>query len=208
MFLAFSKFLLSYHLVLTRALCCISVLSKPCLIRTCGTCWVTCTPRPWRLSEDGSSSPINSPPTTPSCHQSLPRLWPLTLPLLCLPYFFHNPLELKGAVFRQFLCPWNISLVSEPHGLAFMSGKDIFLHLRKNTMIWVLPPSSRYALSLKLENPFLTKLNVKSWCRINAKYSQITEGQKLLCCSRATLSNKVASSPIWLYNFIYKITKI
>lgn len=77
------------------------------------------------------------------CHRSLPRLWPLTLLLLCLLYFFHNPLELKGAVFRQFICPCNIFLVSESHDLAFMSGKDIFLQLRKTpTVIWVLPPSS------------------------------------------------------------------
>lgn len=68
-------------------------------------------------------------------HRSLPRLWPLTLPLPCLLYFFHNSLELKGAVFRQFICPCNISLVSEPHALAFMSGKDIFLHLRKKTTV-------------------------------------------------------------------------
>ena len=129
--LAFSKFPFGWLFVLTTALCCISVLSRPCLIRTPGTCWVTCTPRPRRPGRDGSSSSINSPPTTPPHHQSLPRLWPLTLALLCLHYFFHNPLQLEGAVFRQFICPCNISLVSEPHGLAFISEKDIFLHLRK-----------------------------------------------------------------------------
>lgn len=136
------------------------MLSIRCLIRAHGTCWVTCTPG----QRDGSSSSISSPPTTPPHHQALPRRWPLTLPL-CFPYFFHNPLELKGAVFRQFICPCNIFLVgysSKPHGLVFIGGTDTFLYLKNFfSVIWVLPSCSRYALNLNLENPFLKKPNLK-----------------------------------------------
>lgn len=51
-----------------------------------------------------------------------------------LSYSFHNPLQLKEAVVKQFTCPCNISLVgysSEPRGLAFIGEKAIFLHLEK-----------------------------------------------------------------------------
>jgi hypothetical protein len=85
-----------------------------CLIRTHRTCWIICiTPShvgPGVMAQAHLSILLLLPPPH---HHSLPRICPLAFLPLCLSYFFHNPLELGGAVFRQFIHSCIIFMLAE-----------------------------------------------------------------------------------------------